>query len=189
VQRIWRLMEEALGAMPPAGTPVPDIDGAALALRRATHKTIAGVTADIEGFAFNKAVARLYEFTNALARADRTAPGMGAALREGFEAYAALCAPFTPHLAEAMAQALGQGRMVVETPWPEADADLARDDVIRLAVQVNGKKRAEIAVAPDADTATVEGAALADPDVVRVLAGARPKRVIVVPGRIVNVVV
>jgi leucyl-tRNA synthetase len=168
---------------------MPPMDDAATALRRAVHKTVAGVTADIEGFAFNKAVARLYELTNTLARAKPETPALAAALREGLERLALLCAPMTPHFAEALWQALGHAQPVVATPWPEADPDLARDDVIRLAVQVNGKKRAEIAVAPDADAASVEAEALACADVQRVLAGAAPRRVIVVPGRIVNVVV
>lgn len=189
LQRVWRLVEEALPSLPPAGSPLPPMDEPALALRRAVHKTVAGVTGDIEGFAFNKAVARLYELTNTLARAKPASPALAAALREGFERLALLCAPMTPHLAEALWQALGHATPVVQTPWPDADPDLARDDVIRLAVQVNGKKRAEIAVAPDADAAAVEAEALACADVQRVLAGAAPRRVIVVPGRIVNVVV
>ena len=190
VQRVWRLLEEVLPGLPPSAAPAVPAEGAALALRRATHRAIDGVTADIEGFAFNKAVARLYELTNAVAKArGEDAPGMGFAMREAFEALALLSAPMTPHLAESLWSALGHEALVVETAWPMADPDFLRDDLIRLPVQVNGKKRGEIAVAPDADTETVQAAALADPDVQRVLAGAPPRRVIVVPGRIVNVVV
>jgi leucyl-tRNA synthetase len=191
LQRVWRLLGEAAPDLAPAGAAAPAECGpAAAALRRVTHKTIAGVTADIEGFAFNKAVARLYEFANALTRA---APafaeaGMGFARREAFETLALLCAPMTPHLAEEMWAALGRDGMAVEAPWPVADAALARDATLRLPVQVNGKKRAEVEVDAGADAATVEAAALADPDVVKSLGGARPKKVIVVPGRIVNVV-
>ncbi|TVQ56392.1 MAG: leucine--tRNA ligase [Rhodobacteraceae bacterium] len=185
IQRVWRLVDGAADALPGPGAPFAD-DAATLALRRATHRAIAAVTADIEGFAFNKAVARLYDFTNTLARAG-DAPG--AALREAFETYALLTAPMTPHLAEALWARLGRATLVAETPWPAADPELTKADEIRIAVQVNGKRRAEIAVAPDADNAAVEAAALADPDVARALGGAAPRKVIVVPGRIVNVVV
>ena len=184
VQRVWRMLRAALPGLPPHGS-APEDGAEALALRRATHKTIAGVTADIEGFAFNKAVARLYEFANALARAPEAAP---AARREAFEAFALLTAPMTPHLAEEMWAALGCPGIVAEARWPVADPALTRDDTIRLAVQINGKRRAEIEVAADADAAAVEALALADPDVARILGGAAPRKVIVVPGRIVNVV-
>jgi leucyl-tRNA synthetase len=188
IQRVWRLLDESLPDLPAPGTPMPAAEGETLALRRAIHKTIAGITRDIEGLAFNKAIARLYELTNTLARADRAQPGIAAALREGFEALALLCAPMTPHFAEALWEKLGNDTMVVSTPWPEADPALARDAVIRLAVQINGKKRSEIEVDPEADAASVEAQALADPAVLRALGDAAPRRVIVVPGRIVNVV-
>ncbi len=184
VQRVWRMLETALPGLPAHGS-APEDGAEALALRRVTHKTIAGVTADIEGFAFNKAVARLYEFANALARAPESAP---AARREAFETFALLTAPMTPHLAEEMWAALGCPGIVAEAAWPVADPALTRDDTIRLPVQVNGKRRAEIEVAVGADAATVEALALADPDVARALGGAAPRKVIVVPGRIVNVV-
>jgi leucyl-tRNA synthetase len=187
VQRVWRLVEAALAdRAPPA--EVGESGPEAQALRRATHRTIAGVTADIDGFAFNKAVARLYELTNAIAKAPADGPGMGFARREALGTLARLMAPFTPHLAEEMAEALDAEGPVVFAPWPEADPALLADDVIRLAVQVNGKRRAEIAVAPDAAGPEVEAAALADPDVARAMAGAPPRKVIVVPGRIVNIV-
>jgi leucyl-tRNA synthetase len=189
IQRVWRLLDDALPTLPRAGTPIPPMEGEALSMRRAIHKTIAGVTRDIEGLAFNKAIARLYGLTNTLAKAEPALPGMDAVLREGFEALALLCAPMTPHFAEALWEKLGNDGMVVSTPWPEADPDLARDAVMRLAIQINGKKRSEIEVDPEADAKTVEALALADPAVLRALGDGAPRRVIVVPGRIVNLVV
>jgi leucyl-tRNA synthetase len=183
IQRVWRLLQQALPDLD-APAAVAD-DAVTAALRRTTHRTIAGVTSDIEGFAFNKAVARLYEFVNAIARSDGAAP---TARREAFETLALLTAPMTPHLAEAMWKALGRDGLVATTAWPAADPALLRDDSIRIPVQVNGKRRGEIEVAADADAATVEAAALADADVMRVLDGKAPRKVIVVPGRIVNVV-
>jgi len=153
-------------------------------LRKAIHKTIAGVTADIEGFTFNKAVARLHELANAVQKLQ--AGGM--ARREAFEALARLMAPMVPHFAEEVWARLGHATPLVETPWPDFDAALARDDVISLPVQVNGKKRAEIEVEREADRETIEGLVMASPDVARFLGGKQPKKVIVVPGRIVNVV-
>jgi len=196
LQRLWRMLGEA--ELGPIGATEPELVLAmAASLRKVTHKTIAGVTADIEGFAFNKAVARLYEFANAIQKAgkkagqkaDGDAPGLAFARREAFEALARLMAPMTPHFAEEMWQALGHEVPLTETAWPEFDADLARDEVFLMPVQVNGKKRAEIEVARDADRATIEGLVMASPDVARYLGGRAPRKLIVVPGRIVNVVV
>jgi leucyl-tRNA synthetase len=187
VQRVWRLVEAAAADAGRTGA-AEETGPEALALRRATHKAIAGVTADIEGFAFNKAVARLYELTNAVAKAPADGAGMALARREALATLARLMAPFTPHLAEEMTEALGAAGPVVAAPWPEADPALVADDVVRLAVQVNGRRRAEIAVARDAAGPELEAAALADPDVARAMAGAAPRKVIVVPGRIVNIV-
>ncbi|MHA1528160.1 MAG: leucine--tRNA ligase [Alphaproteobacteria bacterium] len=191
LQRLWRMLGEA--DLAPVGAPGQGGGPEAAALRKVTHKTIAGVTADIEGFAFNKAVARLYQFANAIQKAGQIsaddAPGLAVARRAAFEAMARLMAPMAPHFAEEMWQVLGHDVPLTETPWPEFDAGLVRDDVIRMPVQVNGKKRAEIEVARDADRETIEGLVMASPDVARFLGGRAPRKLIVVPGRIVNVVV
>ena len=187
LQRVWRLLSEADLAAP--DSPVPDCGDAATALRKVTHKTIAGVTADIEGFAFNKAVARLYEFVNAISRAEGQGADLAFARREAFETLARLMAPMTPHFAEEAWSRLGHGTLLVETPWPEADPALTRDDTITLPIQVNGKKRSELEVARDAAKDEIESLALDDPAVAKFLDGRAPRKVIVVPGRIVNVVV
>ncbi|MEM6422976.1 MAG: class I tRNA ligase family protein, partial [Pseudomonadota bacterium] len=186
IQRVWRYLDEV-----PAAAPTAEDSPAALALRKATHKTIAGVTADIEGFTFNKAVARLRELSNALSDSlgVADAPGLAFARREALETLLQLMNPMAPHLTEEMWATLGHDIPLVETPWPDADMTLARDDVILLPVQVNGKKRAELEVARDADKAAIETLVLSAPDVQRYLDGRAPKKVIVVPGRIVNVVV
>ncbi len=190
LQRLWRMLAEAelapVGAEPDAepGEAGPE----ALALRRATHKTIQGVTEEIDDFAFNKAVAGIHELANTLQKAGQ-GPGTAFARREALETLARLMAPMTPHFAEEMWQALGHATPLIETEWPDFEPGLVRDDVIVLPVQVNGKKRAEIEVAREADRATIEDAALASPDVARHLGGQAPRKVIVVPGRIVNVVV
>jgi leucyl-tRNA synthetase len=186
LQRLWRMLAEA--ELAPPGAAPGETGPEAEALRRATHKAIRGVTAEIEDFAFNKAVARIHELANAVQKAG-DGPGMGFARREAFEALARLMAPMTPHFAEEMWQRLGHVTPLVETPWPEFDPALVRDEMIVLPVQVNGRKRAEIEVAREAGRAEIEGAALASPEVARHLGGRAPRKVIVVPGRIVNVVV
>ena len=182
LQRLWRLASEA--ELPPAGTPAPaDFDADALALRRATHKAIRDVTADIEGFAFNKAIARLYELAAAAGRAPD-----GWARREALETLARLASPFVPHLAEELWSVLGRASLLTAAPWPEPDPALLVEDTVLLPVQVNGKRRAEIRVPADADAAAVEAMALAEDAVRKHLGPNGARKVIVVPGRIVNVV-
>jgi leucyl-tRNA synthetase len=158
---------------------------AALALARATHRAIDAVTRGIEGFAFNKAVAELYTLTNAVAKS--AAPA--AARADSLRTLAQLMAPMTPHLAEEIWSLLGGQGLVAATPWPVADPALLETDTVTLPIQVNGKRRSEITVPRDLDAAGIRAAVLADAAVRRALAGGPPKKLIVVPGRIVNVVV
>ena len=181
VQRVWRVVRENADAVRDAGAP----EGVN-PLRRATHKAIEGVGSDIERLAFNKAVARLYEFVNAIAASNDSSPS---SLREALETLCLLISPMMPHLAEECWHALGRDTLCAAQDWPTADPALVRDDEIVLPVQVNGKRRAEIRVARDAGKDTVEAAAMADEAVARAMNGANPKKVIVVPGRIVNIVV
>lgn len=188
-QRLWRLVGDLLERIGDGGGKKPRaFSDEAAALRKKTHQAIAGITEDIEDFHHNKAVARLYELTNALAEAPG---GEGAdwALREGLEALIRLMAPMMPHLAEELWQRLGHESLVAEEAWPEAEEALLRDDVITLAVQVSGKLRDTIRVEVDADNSVVEAAALASSKIQRALEGREVRRVIVVPNRIVNIVV
>ncbi|RJE83488.1 leucine--tRNA ligase [Paracoccus onubensis] len=172
LSRVWRLADEA-----PEGDEDP-------ALIRAAHRAIADVTRAIEGFTFNKAVAKLYELANAVGKSGAG----GESRREVLRIMAQLMAPMVPHLAEEVwAKAGGQG-MVVDAPWPKADPALLEDDTVTLPVQINGKRRAEISVAKDMPKDQIEALVLADETVQRFLDGAAPKKLIVVPGRIVNVV-
>jgi leucyl-tRNA synthetase len=195
-QRLWRLITERLSVLPAAGTPMPaSIDARCEPLRRATHKTMAGVTDDIEKFHFNKAVARLYEFVNTMTEfvgTDGTldaVSGRAWSVREAFETLTRLIGPMMPHLAEELWKRLGHSELLVETPWPEADRRLTVDDSVTIAVQVNGKLRATIELPRDATQAVAESAALSEDAVQRALAGKPPRKVIIVPNRIVNVVV
>ncbi|ODN72116.1 leucine--tRNA ligase [Methylobrevis pamukkalensis] len=195
LQRVWRLVGETAEIAPPPGTPVPDVLApAALTLRKAAHRTLAAVGEAIETLRFNVALAKIYELVNALGsaianeRAAFAAPGEAAALRETAEILVKLMAPMTPHLAEECWHVLGNGEMLAMSPWPELVPALLVEDEVTMPVQINGKKRADVTVPRDADAATVEKAALALEAVQRALEGKAPKKVIVVPQRIVNVV-
>jgi leucyl-tRNA synthetase len=184
VQRVWRLVSDHWPVVRDhgIGTHV-----AALKLRQTTHKTIAGVSADIDQLHFNKAVARLYEYVNALSSAGADCEG---ALAEGLPVLVQLIAPMMPHLAEELWYELhGDARgLVALAPWPVADPVLLIDDSVTIAVQVNGKLRDTINVAKDMDKTTLETTALGLEKVQRALDGLTLRKVVVVPGRIVNVV-
>ena len=178
LQRVWRLADEL--ATGQSGDVSADSD-----LAKAEARAIKAVTDAIEGFAFNKAVASLYEFTNTIAKS-----GASAAMRQqAMRTMALLMTPMTPHLSEEVWERLGGEGFASAAPWPEADPALLVDDEITLPIQINGKKRGEVVVAKDAAKDAVEALALEDPAVIKALDGAVPKKVIVVPGRIVNVVV
>jgi len=189
-QRLWRLVSEAAPHLPPAGAPMPARFGeSAGALRRATHKTIQGVTGDIEAFRFNRAVAQIYEITNTLGAFQAKNGDDYWALREAFEALARLLAPMMPHLGEEMWYGLGHKELLATLPWPEADPALAIDESVTIAVQVNGKLRATIELPRDTGEAAARERALADPAIQRLVEGKALRKVIVVKNRIVNVVV
>jgi len=193
VQRVWRLVSEAAPAV--AGvTPAVGGAGAAAELSRGAHKVLKAVGEDIGRLHFNKAVARIYELTNLLSPqvaeivAGRRDGGLDAAVRQGLEFLVAMIAPMMPHLAEECWVALGGEGLVAERPWPAFDPALTVDNEFTYPVQINGKKRGDLTIARDADQATVEKAALELDVVQKALDGKPPRKVIVVPQRIVNVV-
>ncbi len=193
-QRLFRIASEAVAELPAAGTPKPGaFPDAAMALRRAAHKTIAGVATDIEAFHFNKAVARLYELASTIDGVKPQQPGTDDATRwakrEALEIFVRLLGPMTPHLAEELWQALGHKSLLADSPWPLAEDALLVDDTVTVAVQLNGKLRGTLQLPKDSPKDQAEKAALALPELARGLDGKTPKRVIVVPNRIVNVVV
>ena len=190
VNRLWRMASEPPVPLPPPGSPMPtSLLPELTAIRRATHKTIAGVTDDLDKFRFNRAVARIRELTNMLDEVPAAKPGAPEVFREGLETLAQLLGPMMPHLAEEMWQTLGgDNSLLADQPWPEADPDLTRDEQVTIAVQVNGKLRATLDIPRDTGSDAVESAALALPQVLRWLEGHPPRKVIVVPNRIVNIV-
>lgn len=178
LNRVWNLCDK-IGAMDPAAKGDGDD-----ALLRATHKAIEDVTNGIDSFGFNAAIAKLYGFTNLLAKSKAGA----AAQKQAIMTLAQLMSPMTPHLAEDIWAHQGGEGLVTIAPWPVADPAMLIDDMVTLPIQINGKRRAEISVPKDMDKAEVEKLALATEAVQKALNGNAPKKVIVVPGRIINVV-
>jgi leucyl-tRNA synthetase len=189
VNRLYRLASEPPVALPPPGAPRPAaLSPAAEATRRVVHKAIASVTESIEALRFNVAVAQVRTLSNALEALDGKGEGEAWVLGEGLRALCHLVAPMCPHLAEEMWVALGGTGLLCERAWPEADPALLVDGTVKVAVQVNGKLRATIDLPRDAPEAQAREVALAQPNVAAAMAGKPPRKVIVVPNRIVNVV-
>jgi leucyl-tRNA synthetase len=189
VNRLYRLASEPPVALPPPDAPRPaTLSPVAEAARRATHKAIAAVTEQVEALRFNVAVAQVRTLSNALEALDGKGEGEAWVLGEGLRALCHLVAPMCPHLAEEMWVALGGTGLLCERAWPEADPALLVDGTIKVAVQVNGKLRATIDLPRDAPEAQAREMALAQPNVAAAMAGKPPRKVIVVPNRIVNVV-
>jgi len=192
VQRVWRLVGElADRSVSPDGAAAEGPIG--LAVRKAAHKALAAAEEDVERLRFNRCVAHLYEFANSLQDLlvqAKTAeePGLAGAFREAGRIFVQLLAPMMPHLAEESWAVLGEPGLVAEAAWPTVERSLLIEDSITLPVQVNGKKRADVTVARDADQAAIEAAVLSLEAVQRAMEGKSARKIIVVPQRIVNVV-
>jgi len=176
LQRLWRnFRDPETGQVRVDDAPPPD------ALRRALHRTVAAVTHDMEAMEFNTAIARLIELNNALVKLDRLP-------REVAEPLVKMIAPLAPHVAEELWQSLGHEQTIAFAPWPEHDPALLVAETIVYPIQVNGKVRAKVQIAADADDAAIEQAALADERVQRAIGDKTVRRVIVVKGRLANIV-
>jgi leucyl-tRNA synthetase len=194
MQKLWRLVGEMAEAAKSAPAARPATFGeTATAMRKAVHSALAKVSDDIDKLRFNRCVAHIYECTNALSTAigemeSAPSPDLAYAMREAAEILVQLFHPMMPHLAEECWAALGHKTLVAMQPWPKVEAALLVENTITLPVQVNGKKRADVTVARDAGNADIEAAVLTLDAVKKALEGRAPKKVIVVPQRIVNVV-
>ena len=197
IGRVWRLVSaqvETLAGVAPYSGDGADLDGDSKAIRRAVHQTIQRVTVDIdERLNLNTAIAAVMELVNALykhqakhAQALASAGPAQAVFAEAIDVVLRLLSPFAPHFTNELWMALGRDTVLEDVAWPEADADAAAEDTIEIVVQVKGKKRGAIAVAPSAPKGDIEAAALAE--VAKWIGDAPPRRVIYVPGRLVNVI-
>jgi len=195
VQRLWRLVGDAAAIAAPTEMPRPaEFSPAAFALRKAAHHALARVSADIERLRFNVCVAHIHEFTNAFqtSLAELEAPPVADYCWAGREAAGILVRlfhPMMPHLAEECWKVLGYTTLLAAEKWPQLEPELLVEDTVTLPVQINGKKRAEVTVARNAKNHEIEAAVLALDAVKLALDGRPPKKVIIVPHRIVNVVV
>jgi leucyl-tRNA synthetase len=172
VQRVWRLAAEDKAG-----------EGRDAALDRQLHRTIAGVAADIEALSFNKSVAKLYELSSAIEKASASA-----SRTEAIDTLLRLVSPMIPHVAEEAWAARGRTDLVALADWPAVDPALLVDDEVTIAVQVNGKLRDTLTAPKGADKAALEAMARGSDKVIAFLEGREPRKVIVVPDRLVNLV-
>ncbi|NCZ70449.1 MAG: leucine--tRNA ligase, partial [Actinobacteria bacterium] len=181
LQRVWRnVVDENTGDIKVSDAETP------LELRKLLHRTIDGVRSDMDGLRFNTAIAKLIELNNALTQ---HVTAHGNTPREVALAITRMLAPLCPHMAEEIWSRLGHTATITYEPFPDAESSLLQDDTMEYPVQINGKVRARIVVATGADETAVREIALGDDKVLAALAGATPKKVIVVAGRMVNIVV
>ena len=195
INRLWRMITQPARPVADKGTPKPGpigtsaADAETTAVQREMHKTIARVTDDLEKFGFNRAVARVREFTNVLAELSGTDAEAAWIRREGFETIVKLIGPMMPHLGEELWRRLGHESLLVGAPWPLADPAMLIDETVTIGVQVNGKLRGTIELPKDSGEDDARAAALALPNVTKAIDGKSLRKIIVVPNRIVNVVV
>jgi len=189
LNRLWRLVTEPKAPYVAAGTEQPaTLSDEAQKVRSAVHKTVHAVSDDLAKFHFNKAVARIRELTNVLGNFDGAVGDDSWALREGYEMLVRIIQPMTPHIAAELWAELGHDSVLCEVSWPAADKSLLVEDSVIVPIQINGKRRDQLEIPKDMDKGEVEKLALASEKVQAALDGKAPKKVIVVPNRIVNVV-
>ncbi|HHG91002.1 MAG TPA: leucine--tRNA ligase [Devosia sp.] len=194
VQRLWKLINQSVSlSTQPVQTATGD-DEVARSFLAHVHRTSFNVGEELAGLRYNRAIAQIHDLTNALSRflpqaAEQPTSARLHALRAAVEHLVVLLSPFMPHLAESCWQLLDKEGLVCDAPWPEIDHGLLVQETVTVPVQVNGKRRGEIEVPVDAPRATVETKALSLDAVNRILEGRSPRKLIVVPNRIVNVVV
>ncbi|ATJ83124.1 leucine--tRNA ligase [Halomonas beimenensis] len=190
LKRLWRLVAEHLAAGTPGTLDVDALSEPQRELRRKTHETIQKATDDIgRRTTFNTAIAAVMELTNALGKFDDASPLGLAVAREAVEACVLLLAPITPHACHALWDELGHDTPAIDAPWPVVDEAALARDTLEMVVQVNGKLRARLDVPADADKDAIEAQAMAAENVQRHVEGKTVRKVIVVPGKLVNIVV
>ena len=180
LNKVWRLVTESLDENHHSKVNATEVE-----LEKAVNNAVNEVTKNIENFSFNKAIANLYDLTNIISKASVSSIGK----RKALKTLAVLMMPFTPHIAEEMWIALGGKGLISQSQWPHVNQGLLENDDLTIAIQINGKRRALITYSKFLEKKEIESLALSNENIVKILDGKNPKKVIVVPGRIVNVVV
>jgi len=198
MQRIWRLVDDLADKIGDSKTDTykPQAEQTDR-LYQFTHQTIARVTDDLEQFAFNRAVARLYELYNLLAdvatnnkdKQQTLTPAKAASLHHSLTCFTQMLAPFIPHLAEHCWARLGHKGLVANATWPRADENVLTDDYVTLPIQINGKRRAEIRIAKSMGEESIEKTVLALPKIKQAIGDKPIRKIIIVPNRIINIVI
>jgi leucyl-tRNA synthetase len=189
LKRLWKQVHDHVGAGPAGPLTIAALDAPAKALRRSVHATIAKVSDDMgRRYTFNTAIAACMELLNELGRANDTSAQGRAVMQEALEAVVLMLSPIVPHITHALWQALGRDGAVVDCRWPMCDRAALVQEQLTLVIQVNGKVRGKVSVPADAAQGAIETLVLDEPNVRKHLQGKPVKKVIVVPGKLVNVV-
>jgi leucyl-tRNA synthetase len=190
LNRVWRLVEVLQEKTAAIGTLLPtDLNAESLEVRRVAHQTLDQATKDLESIALNTYIARIRTLTNEIAKIEQSSHIDGAVVREALETLAMLLHLAVPHLAEEIWQKLGHQTSLTQISWPQADVTLLTQETITQAIQVNGKLRGTIEITPEASKAQIEALALAHENVQRAIAGAPIKKMVIIPGKVVNIVI
>jgi leucyl-tRNA synthetase len=191
LNRVWKLVHDRLDLLKNSPKPnLATLTAEERTLRRAVHKTVKKVTEDIEErFHFNTAIASIMELLNTIQSAEPDTPQYGAVMKEALESVVLLLAPFVPHITEELWQRLGNATPLSLTAWPEYDRGAIVDEEVLVVVQVNGKLRSRVTVPAGTGEEELKAAALADEKVLPFLAGKEVRKVVCVPGKLVNIVV
>ncbi len=188
-RKLWRAVSDHVARGAPPALDADALDDDVRKLRRQVHETIAKVSDDVgRRYAFNAAIASMMELLNALTRVEAAGGQSLAVVREGYRAIVAMLSPISPHITHVLWQALGETGAVVDARWPSVDEAALERQSLEIVVQVNGKLRGRVSVDAAADRETVEAAALADDNVQRFVRDATIRKIVVVPGKLVNVV-
>ncbi|MDH3768450.1 MAG: class I tRNA ligase family protein, partial [Gammaproteobacteria bacterium] len=190
LRRLWRMVDEHVAAGSPSELDKASLNETQKHLRAQLHHSIAKVADDVgRRYTFNTAIAAVREVVNALAKFEDASPQGLAVSREAWDAVIAMLAPITPHICHVLWFSLQHRTPVIDAAWPQADPEALSREKTEIIVQVNGKLRGRVTVTTDADDAAIEAAAMADANVQRFIGDQEVRRVIVVPGKLVNIVV
>jgi len=190
IKRLWKAVHEHVSHGAPPALDKSALSEAQRAMRRQSHQTLAKVTDDIgRRRTINTAIAAVMELLNAIAKFPQHSPQDRSVVQEGLEIAVLGLGPIIPHVTHALWRALGYAGALIDEPWMAVDAQALQSSTVTIVVQVNGKLRGRISLAADADEDAVRAAALADPNVKKFIGTAKVRKVIIVPGKLVNVVV